>query len=277
MRTFKRLILFLFLLAVIGVLCAHWLAHSSAGVACVENRIKASTGFEAKVKSVHLGMSLRLIISDLRLTLKDETDIEKNVLVVPVVEVSGLCHRRKISLSRPVFTAFQSPLGHWTPSQLKEFVDSSSFWNSLSTLSGKLDRRFEITDGALVMKDSAGKELASYSGLSWYHAPAKIKGHPRLLHDVVSLQCINGQQVEFSGEWLSEGKGMYFIGPVPVEMTSCEDDEGDAVEAPAEVEVPAVAAPVESGQEVVSKIPEVGEKSEISVPVDVTNKSLDVK
>ena len=288
MRTFKRFILFLILLAVIGVLCAHWLARSSAGVSFVENRIKAATGYEATIKSVRLGMGFGLMISDLRLTLKDEADAEKNVLVAPVVEVSGLCHKSRIRLSRPVFTAFQSPLGDWTPSHLKEFIDTRTFWSSLSALGGKIDRSFEITDGTIVMKDSSGKEVTTYSGLSWYHAPAKIKGHAGLQHDVVSLQCIKGQQVKLMGEWLSDGNGMYFIGPVPVEMTCIEeaDDVDDADETPEET--PAALAPVEAVQEVenplpevvkevVSQVPEVAQKAESSAVVEITNQDLEVE
>lgn len=241
MRTFKRLVIFLIFLAVIGLVCAHWLVRSSVGVACVENRIKAATGFEAKVKSVRLGMGLGLMISDLRLSLKDGADGEQAVLSAPVVEVYGPFHKRGIRLSRPVFTAFQSSLGNWVPSRMKDFVDNRSFWSSLSMLGGTLDRSFELTDAAIVMKDSTGKDLTTYSGLSWYHAPAVVKGHPGLQHDVVSLQCINGEQVELSGEWLSDGNGMYFIGPVPVEMTSDTSADEGAREMPAEPEAPAMA------------------------------------
>ncbi len=285
MRTFKRFILFLILLVFLGVLCVHWVARSSAGVSFVENRIKAATGYEATIKSVRLGVGFGLMVSDLHLILKGEDDTEKKVLVVPVVEVSGLCHKSKIRLSRPVFTAFQSSLGNWTPSRLKDFVDSRIFWSSLATLGGKIDRSFEITDGAIVMKDAAGKELTTYSGLSWYHAPAKIKGHLGLQHDVVSLQCIKGQQVKLSGEWLSDGNGMYFIGPVPVEITIGGEIDVAAVETLAEVETPAeveapgveAVAPVESVQEVANQVPEVGEKTEPSVSVEVPNKDLEVK
>lgn len=258
MRTFKRLILFLILLAVLGVVCAHLLVRSSVGVSCIENRIKASTGLDAQVASVRLSLGMGLMISDLCLSLKDETNGVQKVLMAPVVEVFGPCHEGGIRMSRPVFRAVQSSLGNWMPSQLKDFVDSRSFWSSLSKLGGTLDRSFEIKDAAIVLTDSTGKDLTTYSGLSWYHAPAQVKGHPGLMHDVVSLQCINGEQVELSGEWLSDGDGMYFIGPVPVEMIAedgAAEIEADETEPVAVLEV----EPVRDGLTTSERAPETTE------------------
>lgn len=273
MRTFKRLVLFLIFLTLLGVICAHVLVRSSVGVSCIENRIKATTGLDAQVTSVRLGLGLGLMISDLRLSLNDETNGVQNVLMAPVVEVYGPCHGGGVRMSRPVFTAVQSSRGSWMPSQLKDFVDSHSFWSSLSKLGATLDRSFEIKDAAIVLKDSAGKDQATYSGLSWYHAPAQVKGHPGLMHDVVSLQCINGEQVELSGEWLSDGNGMYFIGPVPVEMISEEDGaadiEAEAAEPVMAAEVEAVlevSKPIEKAAETIKAVAKIAEAPKVVAP-----------
>ncbi len=263
MHTFKRLILFLILLAVIGVVCAHWLVRSSMGVSCIERRIKVATGLDAQVASVRLGLGMGLTILDLRLSLKDETDGEQTVLSTPILEVSRLGGKRGIRMARPIFTVVQSSRGNWTPSQLKDFVETSSFWSSLSKLAGMLDLRVEITDAAMVLKDSEGKELATYSGLSWYHSPVQMKGHSRMFHDVVSLQCINGEPVELSGEWLSDGMGMYFIGPVPVEMIA----DGGASEVEVEAAEPVMASEVEAVREVATQIEKAPEVLEVVASV----------
>lgn len=211
MRTFKRLILLLLLLAVAGLIASQWWVRSAAGVSSIERRIKASTGLEAEVGAVRLGWNLDFLITDLTLILKDAEADDHVLLEAPAVSFSGRCHRRMIRVSRPIIKAVQSRRGEWAPSQLKDFAGRDEAFNALLSASASVKRAFEITDAVLVMQGADGGEIVSFSGINWYHAPARLKGRPDLMHNVFSLQCIDGAQVTMASEWLSDRQGTYFL------------------------------------------------------------------
>lgn len=211
MRTFKQLFLLLLLLAVAGLIGIQWWVRSSAGVSSIERRIKALTGLETTIGSVRLGWNLDFLVTDLALILKDSERGDQVLLEAPAVSVSGRCNKRVIRLSRPVAKAVQSQRGEWAPSILKGFADRDAFFEALLALSASLKRAFEVTDAVLVMQGADGSEIASYSGVNWYHAPARLKGRLGLMHNVFSLQCVDGKPEAMASEWLSDGQGTYFI------------------------------------------------------------------
>jgi hypothetical protein len=207
MRSLRRLIFFIVLLAVAGVVCAHWFVRTSMGNSCIEKHIASRTGLKASVGSARLTFGLGLVISDLRVWFVSDDDKEVTVLSVPEAAVYRHCHsRRTVRLARPVITAVQAKRGDWTPSQLRVFVkEGSTFENTLVEFAGTFSQSFELVDASVELIDNTGKVLLTCSGLDWSHGPAFIKGHPGMMHDKVALQCKDGQQVDFSGEWLFDG------------------------------------------------------------------------
>lgn len=211
MRTFKRLILLLLVLAIAGLIAVQWWVRSSGGISSFEQRIKASTGLEPKIGAVQLRWNLNVLATDLALILKNGENEDQVLFEAPAVTLSGHCRGRVIRVSRPAIKAVQSRRGEWVPSQLKDFVDSDAFLKSLLALSSLIDENFEITDAVFVMQGSDGREVVSYSGMNWYHAPAHLKGRLGLMHNIFSLQCVDGQPLPLAYEWLSDSRGTYFL------------------------------------------------------------------
>jgi len=220
MRTLKRLFLLLLLLAVASLIAAQWWVRSAAGVSSVERRIKAATGLETEIESVRLGWNFDFLVTDLALILKDAEHGDQVLLEAPAVAALGRCDKRIIRVSRPVIKAVQSQRGEWSPSQLKSFADRDGAFKALLSLSASVTRAFEITDAVFVMQGADGRDVVSFSGINWYHAPARLKGRPGLMHNVFSLQCIDGEPEPMAFEWLSDSRGTYFLsGPEAVVQT----------------------------------------------------------
>lgn len=220
MRTLRRLIFFIVLLALAGVACAHWFFRSSMGNSYIEKKIASRTGLKASVGSARLTFGLSLVMSDLRVWFVSDGDTEETVLSVPEVAVYGHCHNRKVRMARPVITAVQAKRGDWTPSQLRIFVNEEyDFENAIVELAAQVDQSFELVDASIEMKDNTGKILMTCSGVDWSHGPAFVKGHPGMMHDKVVLQCKDGEQVEFSSEWLSDGNRVVQL-EAPVKMAT---------------------------------------------------------
>lgn len=246
----RRLMFFIVLLAIVGVLGAHWFVRSSLGNSSIEKHIASRTGLKASVGSARLTLGLSLVISDLRVWFVSDGDQEVTVLSVPETAVSRHCRsRRTIRMARPVITAVQARRGDWTPSPLRIFVrDGSTFENALVEFAGTIDLSVELLDASLEMIDNTGKVLLTCSGLDWSHGPAFIKGHPGMMHDKATLQCKDGAQIEFASEWLSDGGRVFHI-EAPVEMAKSAEDSVVPPSAPASengvesIAVPAVQKP----------------------------------
>ena len=209
MRTLRRLLLLIILLAVAGVIFAHWFVGNPSGISFIEKKIAAETGLKVTVGSAQFTPDFSLMISDLRIWFTTDDAKEITVLAAPEVTLSRKCHGYFVQLARPVFTAVKSKFGDWTPAQLRVLQDSGTFDTSIIRLAKSFEYSFEIKDASVVLKDEGGEVFATYSGLNWSHRQAFVVGHPGMMQDVVSLQCIDGEQADFAHEWLSDEKEVY--------------------------------------------------------------------
>ncbi len=209
MRTLRVLFLIIILLAVAGVIFAHWFVGNPAGISFIENKIASETGLRASVGSARLTPVFSLVISDLRVWFTTEEAKEITVLTAPEVTLARHRGGYFTQFARPVFTGVKAKFGDWTPAQMRILQDGRPLEDSIIGLSRTLKSSFEIKDASVVLRDDNGKVLATYSGLNWAHRPAFVDGHPGLMQDVVTLQCLDGEQSDFSHEWLSDDKEVY--------------------------------------------------------------------
>lgn len=251
MRTLKRLLLLAIVLALAACACAHWFVRTDVGAARVAKCIERKTGYKADISSAGLTWGMKLVVSDLRLWSNADGGTTNLLLVAPEAGVAGCgpCHERHVRLVRPVFTAFKSELGSWTPTRAYEVAKGGRFDQVAARLADKLEFGFELVDASVVFKDGNGDVVQTFSGLDWTRSSAKVKGHPGVMLDVVSLKFIDNSAVEFNGEWLVENGKPFGLGDTG-EMLVLRGLEADA---PAAVGEPANAtASVEETSEKVA-------------------------
>lgn len=252
MRTLKRLLLLAIVLALAACACAHWFVGTGVGAARVAKCIERKTGYKADISSAGLTWGMKLVVSDLRLWSNADGGTTNLLLVAPEAGVAGCgpCHTRHVRLVRPVFTASKSELGSWTPTRAYEVAKGGRFDEVAARLADKFEFGFELVDASVVFKDGNGDVVQTFSGLDWTRSSAKVKGHPGVMLDVVSLKFIDNTAVEFKGEWLVENGMPFGLGDTG-EMLVLRGLEADA---PAAVEEPANAtASVEEAAEKVAE------------------------
>lgn len=206
MRTIKRLLVFVIILAVAAYAGMHWFVRTNAGTAHVAKSIERQTGYNADISSAGLTWGMNLIVSDMRLWSKAANGTTNVLLVAPEAVVAGCapCHERAVRLVRPIFTASKSELGSWTPTRAYEIAKGGRFDEVAARLVDKLEYNFELVDASVIFKDGNGDVIQTFSGLDWSRSKAKVKGHPDVRFDKVSLQFIDNSAVEFKGEWFVE-------------------------------------------------------------------------
>jgi hypothetical protein len=193
MRTIKRLIFSLIILAVLAAVGVRWFVSTGAGAARIAKGIERKTGYKAQVSSASLTFGMNLVMSDLVLWSKSADNTTNVLLEVPEVKIfrCGKFRRRHVRLVRPVLTATKSNLGNWTPSCAYEFEKGGQIDWIATKIADNNSLTFEIVDASVFFRDERGKAIKTFSGFNWARYAVPLKKHRQMMFNALSFKFMD--------------------------------------------------------------------------------------
>lgn len=252
MRALNRLfwvILFSLIILIVGL---HICVCTPSGRSMVEKQISSQTGYKVSIGDARL-WGMRLSLSDVRIGYVELDGSERVILRVPEMQVTRMGGNWKVTLMRPLVTAYQSAAGNWTPEAFRALGTETSLEEACITLMRSFHGWFEVSQGRVQLKTVRMRTLGSYAGVNARRLPIYMEGQSQMVMNQVELSVVNGEQVNFSQTWFDGG---IITSPItmgggrvtrPQEVITCvvaKDAEPQAIEAAvdevveAEVEAP---------------------------------------